>query len=356
MSIQKLPTSTIDVSSLTSDDDGKRVAVDSNNALALIAPNSPFFFFFKFTYTGSVAGYTAGGRAPPTKYNTVDKYPFSSDTNATDVGDLTIASNYYAGQSSTTHGYETGGLTSSSQETQKFPFASDQNATGDLFDLSVKRYGGAGCSSETQGYHAGGVTVPGQPIPVVPSGTNIIDKFPFSADTNATDVGDLTITKTEAAAGFSFDGTAFTAGGGPTSITDVIDRWSTVSDENATDVGELVVAVNGGSGSSSGTHGYLSGGDDGSNSRDEITKFSFTSNSPATDIAELSRSVSFAGGGTSSTTSGYSVGGRPRSSPLGTDIIDKFPFSSDSPASDIGNLTVARIEVASNQSGITPIA
>ena len=350
MSIQKLPTSTIDVSSLTSDDDGKRVTVDANNALALIAPNSPFFDLPKFTYTGSVAGYTAGGRAPNPVYNTIDKYPFSSDTNATDVGDLTIARNYYAGQSSTTHGYETGGLTSGSQETQKFPFSSDQNATGDLFDLSIKRYGGVGCSSSTHGYHAGGYGVPGEPVT---GNVNIIDKFPFSADTNATDVGDLTQVIAEAGAGFSFDGTAYAAGGSP--ATDVINRWSTVSDENATDVGELVVAVNGGSGSSSGTHGYHCGGDDGNNSRDEISKFSFTSNSPATDIAELSRGASFMGGGTSSTTNGYSVGGRPRPS-VGTDIIDKFPFSSDSPASDIGNLTVARLEVASNQSGITPIA
>ena len=351
MSIQKFLTGTIDVSSLTSDDDGKRVAVDANNALALIASDSPFFDLPKFTYTGSVAGYTAGGRAPPTMYNTVDKYPFSSDTNATDVGDLTIARNYYAGQSSTTHGYETGGLTSSSQETQKFPFSSDENATGNLFDLSIKRYGGVGCSSSTHGYHAGGYTVPGQPVPATQQ--NIIDKFPFSSDENATDVGDLTVARAEAGAGFSFNEAAYAAGGSP--ATDVINRWSTVSDGNATDVGELIVAVNGGSGSSSGTHGYHCGGDDGSISRDEISKFSFTSNSPATDIAELSRSASFIGGGTSSTTNGYSVGGRPRPS-VGTNIIDKFPFSSDSPASDIGNLTVARLEVASNQSGITPIA
>ena len=354
MTIQKLPTSTIDVSSLTINDDGKKLAVDSNNALALIATDSPFFDLPKFTYTGSVAGYTTGGRYPSDS-NTVDKYPFSSDSNATDVGDLTIASEYYCGQSSLTHGYATGGLSNPSQASQKFPFASDTNATGDTFTLSIKRSGGAGSSSQTHGYHAGGTATPGQPVS---GATNIIDKFPFSADSPATDVGDLTGTKNAAsAAGFSFDTTAYVAGGGP--ATDVIDRWSTISDGNATDVGELSAGnINGGAGSSSGTHGYHSGGDiyPPGTSSDKIEKFAFANESTNTDVGELTTGISFVGGGTSSTTAGYVTGGRTRASPTALNDINKFPFSSDSSATDIGNLTQARYEVTSNQSGITPIA
>ena len=353
MTIQKLPTSTIDVSSLTINDDGKKLAVDSNNALALIATDSPFFDLPKFTYTGSVAGYTTGGRYPSDS-NVIDKYPFSSNANATDVGDLTIASEYYAGQSSLTHGYATGGLNNPSQASQKFPFASDTNATGDTFTLSIKRSGGAGSSSQTHGYHAGGTATPGQPVS---GASNIIDKFPFSADSPATDVGDLTYTKGESSAGFSFDTTAYTAGGSP--ATDVINRWSTVSDGNATDVGELSAGnINGGAGSSSGTHGYHSGGDlyPPGVSSDKIEKFAFANESTNTDVGELPNSISFVGGGTSSTTAGYVTGGRTRASPAALSDINKFPFSSDSSATDIGNLTQARYEVTSNQSGITPIA
>jgi len=355
VTIQKLSTSTIDVSSLTSDDDGKRVAVDANNALALIASDSPFFDLPKFTYTGSVAGYTTGGRYP-TNSNVIDKYPFSSDTNASDVGDLTIAENYYCGQSSLTDGYATGGLNNPSQATQKFPFSSDTNATAGAFDLSVLRYGGAGCSSSTHGYDAGGTVNPGQPVPAAAS--NIIDKFPFSADSPATDVGDLTYTIADgSSAGYSFDGTAYVAGGAP--ATDVINRWSTVSDENATDVGELSGGtINGGSAASSGTHGYHSGGDlspPGVNT-DRIEKFAFANESDNTDVGELTIARSFIGGGTSSTTAGYVNGGRRRTPSLAYADIDKFPFSSDSSATDIGNLTQARFEIASNQSGITPIA
>jgi hypothetical protein len=41
--------------------------------------------------------------------NTIDKFPFATDTNATDVGDLTTARRSVAGQSSTTFGYTSGG-------------------------------------------------------------------------------------------------------------------------------------------------------------------------------------------------------------------------------------------------------
>ena len=63
---------------------------------------------------------------------------------------------------------------------QKFAFASDGNAT-DVGDLTVARYSSAGQSSTASGYSSGGRN---------PT-SNIIDKFPFASDGNATDVGDL---------------------------------------------------------------------------------------------------------------------------------------------------------------------
>ena len=356
MTIQKLPTSTIDVSSFTSDDDGKKLAVDANNALALIAVDSPFFDLPKFTFTGSVAGYTLGGKAPPTS-NVIDKYPFSSDQNATDVGDLTIASEYYCGQSSLTDGYATGGLTNPSQASQKYPFASDENATGDTFTLSMKRYGGGGVSSQTHGYHAGGAVTPGQPASSPNS--NIIDKFPFSADSPATDVGDLTYTTSEGSAGHSFDLYGYITGGSP--ATDTMNKFSLASDSNAIDIGNLLHPSNSGTGASSGTHGYHAGGDhypqpDPARSSTSIHKFSFTSDGDAVDGGELSQKLSFVGGGSSSTTHGYTAGGRAMYPTAYHDDIQKYPFASEQTATDIGELTQVRQNVASNQSGITPIA
>jgi len=87
------------------------------------------------------------------------------------------------GQSSTDSGYNSGGISGGSlvNVIDKFPFSADGNAT-DVGDLTVGRYRAAGQSSTTSGYTSGGH------FPV----SNVIDKFPFSSDANATDVGDLT--------------------------------------------------------------------------------------------------------------------------------------------------------------------
>ena len=128
---------------------------------------------------GSVSGYSSGGTTPDK--NTIDKFPFASDANATDVGDLTQERNNAAGQSSTASGYTSGGSVGPSLNTiDKFPFASDGNAT-DVGDLTQARRSAAGQSSTASGYSSGG-------DPAV----NTIDKFPFASDGNATDVGDLT--------------------------------------------------------------------------------------------------------------------------------------------------------------------
>ena len=44
---------------------------------------------------GFTSGYTSGGFPA---INTIDKFPFASDANATDVGDLTVARQNPAGQ------------------------------------------------------------------------------------------------------------------------------------------------------------------------------------------------------------------------------------------------------------------
>ena len=51
---------------------------------------------------GSTSGYASGGYVTPltSVTNIIDKFPFSSDANATDVGDLSVARAYVAGQSS----------------------------------------------------------------------------------------------------------------------------------------------------------------------------------------------------------------------------------------------------------------
>ena len=292
---------------------------------------------------GSLSGYTSGGSRTPASpaFDTrVDKFPFSSDTSATEVGNLTAGRRELSGQSSTTHGYSSGGSAPDGYKDfiDKFPFSSDTNAT-DVGDLTLGRAQGAGQSSTTHGYFSGGRDS---------LNTNTIDKFPFSSDDNATDVGDLTALvkmnggQSSSTHGYSSGGRARSAPSSPQITTDTIEKFPFSSDTDATDVGELTLANYFVAGQSSSTHGYSSGGYT-NGYTNIIDKFSFATDANATDVGDLTASK-YGGAGQSSTEFGYMSGGY-----FTNDTIEKFSFTSDGNATDVGELTVARAYVAGQQ-------
>ena len=148
--------------------------------------------------SSQVNGYVSGGNMPsisPTT-NEIEKYPFASDANATDVGDITANRCKMSGTNSESRGYVHGGNTSNPNNTpilniiDKFPFSTDANST-DVGDIISSRWDTTGVSSATHGYAVGGTTsAPGGN----PGRTNIIEKYSFDTDGNSTDVGDLTET------------------------------------------------------------------------------------------------------------------------------------------------------------------
>ena len=94
-------------------------------------------------FQGETSGYTSGGGTPAAS-NVIDKFPFATNANATNVGSLTQGRYAVAGQSSTASGYTSGGYGGGVSNTiDKFPFASDASAT-DVGDLTVARYFPAG--------------------------------------------------------------------------------------------------------------------------------------------------------------------------------------------------------------------
>ncbi len=100
-----------------------------------------------YSFQGSNYGYTTGGDLHPTPgdrtSNIIDKFSFSSDGNATDIGDLSVTQIQGTGQSSTASGYASGGQindsVSDTTNIEKFPFASDSNGT-DVGDLTAGRF------------------------------------------------------------------------------------------------------------------------------------------------------------------------------------------------------------------------
>jgi len=228
--------------------------------------------------SSSRAGYVVGGRTNAPAYNigTIMKFSFASDGNATDVG--TADTGWQgAGQSSGTNGYTSGATApniagqATVAEIHKFPFATDGNTT-DVGDLTNTVKLATGQSSLVSGYVSGGNT----------PASNVINKFSFAADGNATDVGDLTVGRFDGA-GQSSTESGYASGGQSPGTTNVIDKFPFASDGNATDVGDLLQVGSYYEGQSSTASGYVSGGP----VKNTIQKFPFASDANATDVGDL---------------------------------------------------------------------
>lgn len=294
--------------------------------------------FNAFQNIGMVAGYTSGGS--PTS-NVIDTFPFSNNANAVDVGDLTVARDYLAGTSSNTHGYSAGGyLVPTIQNViDRFGFGTTANAS-DVGDLSVARTEASAQTSSTHGYTSGGYFQQTVPLRNV---SNVIDRFPFAATGNASDVGDLTVAR-RYLTGQSSSTTGYASGGLIVgSYLNTIDSFPfATTTGNAADVGDLSQARGFSAGQNSFTHGYHSGGTTGTG-QTRIDRFPFATNANASVVGNLSVARNGATGQNSNSW-GYTSGGTSSGN-----TVDRFPFASDGTASDVGDLTVARAGSAGQQ-------
>ncbi len=300
-------------------------------------------------------GYVAGGNiSGPTDTNVIQRFAFASDGNSSDVGDLTQDIVQAAPSNSSTHGYVAGGQTFPptvvQDVIQKYAFGSSSNAT-DVGDLVEGRFeGGSGNQSLTHGYVSGGRDN-------VPSGNALdtIERYPFSSDTNASDVGELTDPRRSPAYGCtSSEDHGYTASGrnapGPT-VYNMIDKFPfATATTNATDVGDLTQAGHSASTSVSQTHGYVAGRRvSPSSSSNVIDKFSFATDGNATDVGDLLSTSHAHGAGISSSGHGYVAGGTLAPSTAFKDVIQKYPFSSDANSSDVGDLLAEIRNACGNQ-------
>jgi len=282
-----------------------------------------------WAYPGESFGYTSGGTiAYSALCDIIDKFSFTTDGNATDVGNLTttLSNTQSVGQSSSTHGYTSGGGTN---RIEKHSFAADGNAV-DSADLSVTNNASGGASSTTDGYTHGGYR----------SGAiyNGIEKFPFATDTNATDWADLTRPGNEIG-GCSSATYGYSLGSG-WPVSNVIDKYPFASQTNASDVGDLLSGHGGMGCSSSLTYGYSSSGTPHGNT---IQKFSFTTDANATDVGDMNVASVASAAGQSSTTYGYKTGGGPYAPGGGVhNWMSKYSHVTDANATDVGDLTVGR--------------
>jgi hypothetical protein len=327
-------------------------------------------------------GYNAGGNSLGPKFapivrNTIDRFPFAAPfTSASDVGDLTIARRGTSGQSSTTHGYTSGGSdspfggSSSLNVIDRFPFAAPATNATDVGDLADERASSAaGNSSNTDGFVAGGIffTTP------APIRLFSIERYPFSAPlTNATIVSNLTAARinTGGHSARSF-GEGSVSGGtdtGPVTI-QTIDRFPfNATFIISTDVGNLGLGGRNSHATNSGPfRGFVSGGFPGAGGGSTTSPSGFTTNrieafpfaNPfviSSNVGDLSTqasplSTNSALAGQNSLSNGYVSGRDYGISPgFAPSRVTRFPFSSPFTVStDVGSLSQQRFDTSGNE-------
>jgi len=238
----------------------------------------------------------AGGDQPSVS-NVISYKEFISDGNFADFGDLTTGRQMPTGTGNGTRGIFAGGRTGigptvPSNVIDAVSFASLGNAT-DFGDLTVSRIGSSSMSSPTRGVFAGG----GSP-------TNVIDFITFSSAGNATDFGDIgtTTSPLNYFGGVNSETKGVFAGGGDPSNASIIASITMASTGNSQDFGDLTQSRILMAGASNSVRGLFFGGQQntpGGPESDVIDFVTIASSGNATDFGDVSGNSSFASGGTS---------------------------------------------------------
>ena len=182
-----------------------------------------------------VIGHGWNGMPAGTDGTFIDKFAFASSVDSSAWGSLMTAQ-YNSGNGQTngdaSHGYLSGGnpLTDS---IQKINLNSAETSTEIVATLTQARHSAAGNSSSTHGYTSGGHNG---------SGLSRIDKFSFATDSDATNVGDMQIAihqrggSSSLAHGYIAGGVSGNAG---------IERFSFATDGDSASIGNLAQGLTG---------------------------------------------------------------------------------------------------------------
>jgi len=309
-----------------------------------------------YSFQGTVSGYIAGGQTgspnPFARVDNIEKFSLTSTSPSTDIAELAFANSRTQGMTSSTHGYVENGINplvpdSGDWYFQKFPFSSDSPATVTVQSLQPNgSYSHSTASIDGYGYNSGGAL----------AYQHMIEKVPFTSDSQGVDIGELTTTTLARRTGVSGTEYGYVLGGFPgsgTNADNTIDRFPFSSDTSATDVANLATPNYEGAGCSSTTYGYLVGGytttPASPNTTDNMQKFPFASSITSTNIGTLTYGTGGDGTGVSSTTHGYTIGGISPANSTYYDYIQQFSFSSDAPGGDVGEISAPRATMAGAQ-------
>jgi len=282
------------------------------------------------------------GGSTPSDSSVIDFVNISVNSDGTDFGDLTTASQagsalcdgvtaFYAAGSADTDGLE------------KINLATRGNAA-DSTNLPNSKYGRGPGQNQISGVLGGGA----------PSASNIIDIFNFKTTASGSDFGDLTVGRFGAGGCSSPTRALFVGGegsGGSSDRKNTIDYVTIASKGNASDFGDYSQSAEFVVSASSSTRGLMAGGQGNAPAgayNDDIRYVTISSTGDTTDFGNLVSAKGGMGGVTNNTKCIFGGGGTPSQ----TAVIDVITIASTGDAADFGDLTVSRSRVNATGNGI----
>ena len=220
-----------------------------------------------------------------------------------------------------------GGTPSVTNICEYITIATTGNAT-DFGDITVTRATNGGAASATRSFSMGGNT---------PSASSVVDYITTSSLGGANDFGDLTLARMYPA-GVSDSTRAIANGGSTPTVSDVIDYITMASTGDASDFGDIIEATTylTGAGCQSPTRGFVWGGHP--QNSPMIQFYEIQSKGNAVEFGEQTVDKDGVSCG-SNTTRGVSYGGSLQPSNTGTDTIDYITMSTRGNAIDFGDAT-----------------
>ena len=322
---------------------------------------------------GETYGYIAG-KGVPNSANTIERYSFASDGNATTVGSLNFQNTlnfwYRQGVSSYTAGYslQTGNNTPEAtfaNDIVKVPFASiASNANVGEIAIPQRDYA-AHAEANVSGYLSGGTWGPQAPIPDLgpyPSAafylSDNIQKFPFASDAPSVSTGTLSAYTSSVTGGSDTNVAGYVAGStyfpvpagppwpsnlpvGGLGLADQL-KFPFATGNTSTNVANLFNKAEAGNGQSmsscSPTAYFISGGGSpSSQTYDGIDKIVFANDAQLAATTATLLNTGIAAADASSTTHGYTAGGSFTDN-FYEERIQKFSMINDTDATVVGTI------------------
>jgi len=278
-----------------------------------------------------------GGGTTPTNSNVIEYVTISTQSNATDFGDLTAARGEIGAFGSSTQGFFCGGLVNPSVvNTIEYVTISSTGNAFNFGELDATRWGGTGLSNSTRGIYGKGRNPSANPN----ADTFSIQRINLSSKGNASYFGDLISNVITSGACASPTRGLFGGGGAPN--INSIEYITINTTGNGIDFGDLSISRRRLTGLSNSVRGIFGGGLPSPDATNVIEYVTIASLGDSIDFGDLTQTLNTLSACASPTRGIFAGGGNPSPTPTIVNVIQFITIATTGNATTFGNLTESK--------------